>query len=111
MRGKTKRESSSIGLQVGTAERGIVIVVHEKRHIAKPQRLRSAGQGHQDDRHEHREENQQFVAPEQHEFFPRLSQDFLHSGISDLRDSMSEMKTSSRENGTGFFDVILMPAS
>src|SRR5262249_28017003 len=45
--------------------------------------------------------NQQLVPPEQHEFLPSLGQDLLHSGISDLRDSMSDMNTSSREKGTG----------
>src|SRR5262245_47059005 len=111
MRGEAKRESCSIGLQVGPAERGVVIVVDEERHIAQSQGLRTSGKGHEHDGHQHRQEDQQLVAPEQHEFFPSLSQDFLHSGISDRRDSMSEMNTSSRENGTGFLAVIRTPAS
>ena len=63
------------------------------------------GEAHQDDRHQHRQQDQQLVTPEQPEFLHRLGQDFLHSGISDLRDSMSEIKTSSSENGTGFLSV------
>src|SRR5262245_54751709 len=99
---KVKSQRGSIGLEVGAAERRVIVVVHQQRHIAQPQGLRTSGQRHQHNGHQHRQENQQLVAPEQHEFLQSLSPDFLHSGISDLRDSMSEMNTSSNENGIGF---------
>ena len=102
VRCEVESESGSVSLQVGTAERRVVVVVNEQRHIAQAQRLSASGKRHQDDGHEHRQQNEQLVAPEQHEFLPGLSHDFLHSGISDLRDSMSEIKTSSSENGTPF---------
>src|SRR5207302_6361599 len=87
------------------------LVVHEEQHVAQAHRLRASGEGHQNNGHEHRQKNKQPVAPEEHEFLPGLSHDFLHSGISDLRDSMSEMKTSSSENGTPFALAAETPAS
>ena len=69
MLGETKRQSSSIRFKVRPAERGVVVVIYQERYIAQPQRLRSSGQRHQDDGHEHGEHDKQLVPPEQHELF------------------------------------------
>src|SRR5262249_3644692 len=111
MRYETESESSSVGLEVGAAERRVVVVIDEERHIAQTQRLCASGEGHQYDGHQHCQHNQQLVPAEQHEFLPGLSEDFLHRGISDLRDSISEIKTSSSENSTGLSAAIRTPAS
>src|SRR5262249_28090896 len=95
--------------KVSAAERRVVVVVDQESYVAQPQRACYARQQHQHDRHQHCQQNEQLVAAKQREFLPSLGQDFLHSGISDLRDSMSEINTSSTETPTRFPKTIPTP--
>src|SRR5262249_53096391 len=92
------------------AERCVVVVVNQQPHVAEAQRLGASSQQHEHDGHQYGQQDQQLVAPEQPPLLDCLGQNLLHSGIADLRDSMSEINTSSSENSAGFQESTLTPA-